>query len=97
MFGEAVDFLFAEDAVPIDDHVEDTSFAFNQFRLGSGFFFDRVRQTDGCRFVVSLSAVGNRDLHAAGILLWFDGEMNRQTYFCFFFDWFSIRRFRPRV
>ena len=59
MFGEAVDFVFAEDAVPIDDDVEDASFTFNQFRVGSGFFFNGVRQTDGCRFVVSLSAVGN--------------------------------------
>lgn len=64
MLGEAVDFVFAEDAVPFDDDVEDTSFAFNQFRLGSGFFSDGVRQTDGCRFVVSLSTVGNRDVHA---------------------------------
>ena len=59
MFGEAVDFVFAENAVPVNDDVEDAPFAFNQFRLGSGFFFDGVRQTDGCRFVVSLSAVGN--------------------------------------
>ena len=58
MFGETVDFVFAEDAVPIDDDVEDTSFAFNQFRLGSSLVFDGVRQTDGCRFIVSLSAVG---------------------------------------
>ena len=59
MLWEAIDFVLAEDAVPIDDDVEDASFAFNQFRLGSGFFSNSVRQTDGCRFVVSLTAVGN--------------------------------------
>ena len=60
---EAVGFVFAEDHLAIDDDVEDTAFAFDQRRIDSGCSFDRFRQTGGLGRVVSLHAIGNRNLH----------------------------------
>jgi len=59
VFRETVDFVLAEYLVSIDHDVEDSAFAFNQFRINAGFRFDCFRQTDGCRFVVSLHAESN--------------------------------------
>lgn len=84
MFGESVLLVFTEDVFAIDDNVKNASLTFDQFRFGSGFFFNRVRQTGGCGQVVSLGAVGNRDLHPTGLLFYFCCD-------CFLAALFSLR------
>jgi hypothetical protein len=60
---EPVNFVFAEDRVAIDDDIEDAAFALDQRCIDSGCLFYRFRQTGGLGRVVSLHAIGDRNLH----------------------------------
>lgn len=55
--------MFGVDQVPIDDNVEDSAAALDQFRLDTRCLLNRIRQTGGLRGVVSLHAVSDADLH----------------------------------
>jgi len=48
---------------PVRFDIEDAASLADQLRFDSGGVFDRFRQTDGLRLVVSLRAVGDGDLH----------------------------------
>ncbi len=68
VLGEAVRFVFAVDVRPVNFDVEDASSAFDQFRPGARASFDCVRQTGGLWEIVSLNAIGDRNLHARSFL-----------------------------
>ena len=65
MSWKAAGLLFAIDAAAIGHDVEDAASAGDQRRVDVELLFDRGRQTGGLRFVVSLHAVGDADLHGA--------------------------------
>jgi hypothetical protein len=60
---EPIDFVLAKDHFSVDDDVKNTAFALDQRGIDSGCLFNRFRQTDGCGRVVSLHAIGDRNLH----------------------------------
>lgn len=55
--------VFAVDQLAVDLHVEDTALAFDQFAIKPKTLLDVCRQTDGCRLIVSLHAVFDRNVH----------------------------------
>ncbi len=68
MFREATGIVLAEDSATVDNDVKDASATFNQLNSVAGVLFDRGRQTGGLGTVVSLAAVGNRNVHRSGSL-----------------------------
>jgi len=76
--GKSFGFVLAEDQFALDDNIEDTTLSFDHLRFDPGFFFDRFRQTDGCWGIVSLYAIGDRNLH--------DGSFDFLIMFCPRFD-----------
>jgi hypothetical protein len=63
VFGEPIDVVFAEDHLAVDDDIEDSSGAFDQSGVDLAVILDRGGQTGRLGFVVSLHAVGDRNLH----------------------------------
>lgn len=63
MFGESSRVVFGENSLTIHHDVEYTASAFNQFDGVTGLLFDRGRQTGGLGAVVSLTAIGDRNVH----------------------------------
>ena len=63
MFREAVDVVFAEDHLAVGHDVKDPSSTLDQRRLDTAVVLDRGGQTGRLGFVVSLHAVGDRNLH----------------------------------
>ena len=63
VLGEAVDVVLAEDHLAVDDDIEDSSGAFDQSGVDLAVILDRGGQTGRLGFVVSLHAVGDRNLH----------------------------------
>ena len=55
--------LFAPDLCAVDVHIEDPTGAFDQLRLDLELLPDRIRQTGGCRQIVSFAAVLDCDVH----------------------------------
>lgn len=64
-----IGFVLRVDQIPVDDDIENSSSAFNQFRFDTLCFTNRIRQTDGIRCVVSLDAIGDGYLHEITLLL----------------------------
>jgi len=63
VLGKAAGFLLRIDFPAVEDHVEDTSAAFNQLGFAACLLLDRIRQTGGLRMIVSLHAIRDGDLH----------------------------------
>jgi len=63
VFREAAYVVLVPDLRTVDVHVKDPAAAFDELNAGAILLLDCVRQTGGCRFVVSLDAVLDRDLH----------------------------------
>lgn len=63
MFGKASHLLFGKDQLPVDEHIELTGLANDQFRLNVEGIFNFGRETHGTRFVVSNMAILDFDLH----------------------------------
>jgi hypothetical protein len=53
----------------VDVNVEDAAGAFDQLRINAELLLDCFRQTGGCRKVVSLHAILDRDVHLGNLLL----------------------------
>ncbi len=63
MFRETSGLVLRIDQLAVDFDIEDAASAFVQLGIHPRLCFDRVRQTDGLRGVVSLHAVRDRDPH----------------------------------
>ena len=63
MLWKTVDVVLAEDQFAIDDDVKNPTTAFDQCRVDVALVLDRSGQTGRGRKVVSLHAVGDRNLH----------------------------------
>ena len=63
VLGEAADVVLVPDLRAVDVDVEHAAGSFDHFRGDVEAFLDRVRQTGGCREVVSLHAVFDADVH----------------------------------
>jgi hypothetical protein len=63
MLREAAGLMPAVNQLAVDLYVEDPAAAPDQLDLDRVLLLDCVRQTGGCRFVVSLSAVLDADFH----------------------------------
>jgi hypothetical protein len=63
VLGETVDVVLAEDHLAVDHDVKDASSTLDQSRLDTAVVLDRGGQTGRLGFVVSLHAVGDRNLH----------------------------------
>ena len=63
VFGESVDRVLAEDHLAVDDDVEDTTGTLDELGVDSAVVLDRGGQTGRLGLVVSLHAVGDRNLH----------------------------------
>ncbi len=68
VLGEAPDVLLAPDLRAFDVYIEDAARPFDQLRLQLELALDRIRQTGGCREVVSLPTVLNGDFHLKSLL-----------------------------
>jgi hypothetical protein len=55
--------VLREDLPAVDDDVEDAAAPLDELGRDARLLLDRGRQTGGLRLVVSLHAVGDRDLH----------------------------------
>ena len=64
VFGKAADVVLVPDLRSVDAHVEHAATTFYQLRVDAELFLDRLRQTGGCRVVVSLYAVFDADVHS---------------------------------
>lgn len=63
ILGKASRFVLREDQPVVDPHVKDTAAALNELSINAERFIQRGRQTDGLRFVVSHSAILDRNFH----------------------------------
>jgi hypothetical protein len=63
VLGEAVDVVLAEDHLAVDHDVENPASTLDQRRLDTAVVLDRGGQTGRLGLVVSLHAVGDRNLH----------------------------------
>jgi len=63
VFGKPIDVVFAEDHLPVDDDIEYSTGALDQSGLDLAVILDCGGQTGRLGFVVSLHAVGDRNLH----------------------------------
>lgn len=63
VFREASCLGLGEDQLPVRNDIKDPAAAADEFALDAGLVADRGRQTGGLREIVSLSAVGDADLH----------------------------------
>lgn len=63
VFGEFARLMFAVDHFAVDLDVKDTATSGNHFAVNADFFLNVCRQTDGHRFIVSLHAVFDRNVH----------------------------------
>ena len=68
VFGKAVDFVLAENQLAVDDHVEHAACTLDQLGRCSTLVLDCFGQTGRGGQVVSLHAVGDRDVHSACLL-----------------------------
>ncbi len=67
--------MLAEDAISINHNVEDTTGSFDQFGDDAGFGLDGFRQTGGTGFIVSLPAIGDRDVHFVSLSVIWDCDL----------------------
>ena len=63
VFGEPINGVLAEDHLAVNDDVEDASAALDHLGVDTAVVLDRGGQTGRLGFVVSLHAVGDRNLH----------------------------------
>ena len=63
VLGKSADVVFVPNLRVVDVDVEDAAGALDHGRHDVEAFLDRVRQTGGCREVVSLHAVFDADVH----------------------------------
>jgi len=63
VFGEASDVVLAPDLRVVDAHIEYAALTLDERGIHVVFRFEGIRQTDGCRFVVSLHAELNGYFH----------------------------------
>ncbi len=75
MFRKTVVLLFlAINQIAIDDHIEYAARTLDQLRFHPQGLLDRIRQTGGSRFIVSLHAVFDADLHSGFLFSGLDGS-----------------------
>ena len=63
VFGEPIDVVLTEDHLAVDDDIENSSGSFDKSGVDLAVIMDRGGQTGRLGFVVSLHAVGDRNLH----------------------------------
>ncbi|MCG3138363.1 MAG: hypothetical protein HJJLKODD_02226 [Phycisphaerae bacterium] len=69
MFRESANLMLAEDQLTINLHIKYPAGTLDHFRFYAELFTNGVRQTGGFGSVVSLHAVGNRNLHILNLFL----------------------------
>ena len=72
VFGEASCLGLGEDQFLVRYDVKDSTAAAYEFTLDAGLVADRGRQTGGLGEIISLSAVGDADLHELLLGVWRD-------------------------
>lgn len=68
MLWKAVHFVLGPDLLPIHDHVKDAPPALDELGVDAETLLDFIRQTGGFGKIVSLHAIGDRNLHLSAPL-----------------------------